>query len=317
MILFLIFNSESHVELFLNFLNKQHGCIQFTCEKEVNCILPFLDLKIERKASFLTTSIYRKPTFTGLLSKFDSFAPNKYKENLIATLVNRGYRLCSSFLAFDNEINFLKSILTKNGYPLSLIEKHIRKVLNKLYSPFGEETPTKQDVPRAIVYFPTYFLGPVSNIVSKKLFILMGDFYPQISLRVVYSDNNTIGNRFNFKDKVSTLCTANVVYKYTCEFCKELYIGKTCRQFRSRIREHQGLTVRTGKPCEKSGEVFSEVRNHCLEEHNCKVNPDSFEILAKLRNENDLEYLESLFQRSLKPKIINQAQSVPLLMYGN
>ena len=82
---FLIFNSENHVQLFLEFLNSRHSCIQFTFETEVDRILPFLDLKIERKDSFLTTSIYRKPTFTGLLSKFNSFTPSKYKENLIHT----------------------------------------------------------------------------------------------------------------------------------------------------------------------------------------------------------------------------------------
>ena len=312
---FVIFNSESHVELFLDFINGQHQSIQFTYEKEVNNILPFLDLKVERKEAVLTTSIYRKPTFTGLLSKFDSFTPMKYKENLIATLINRGYKLCSSFLAFDNECNFLKSILTKNGYPLFLIEQQIRKVVNKLYTPFGEETLASQNVPKAVVYFPTQFLGPVSDTVSKKLHELMGDFYPQISLRIVCSDGNTIGNRFNFKDKVSKLCMSNIVYKYTCEFCKEFYIGKTCRQFRSRIREHQGLTIRRGNPCEVNSLSFSEVRRHCHEVHNCEVNPDRFDILAKLRNENDLECLESLFQRSLKPKIINQVQSIPLLSY--
>ena len=187
--------------------------------------------------------------------------------------------------------------------------------MNKLYVPFGQETLVRQDVPRAIVYFPTHFLGPVSNTVSKRLHTLMGDFYPQVALRIVYSDGNTIGNRFNFKDKVSKLCMSNIVYKYTCEFCKEFYIGKTCRQFRNRIREHQGLTVRTGKPSAPGGEVFSEIRKHCRGVHLTNVNPDSFEILAKLRNENDLEYLESLYQRSLRPKIINQCQSVPLLSY--
>ena len=88
--------------------------------------------------------------------------------------------------------------------------------MNKLYVPFGQETLVRQDVPRAIVYFPTHFLGPVSNTVSKRLHTLMGDFYPQVALRIVYSDGNTIGNRFNFKDKVSKLCMSNIVYKYTC-----------------------------------------------------------------------------------------------------
>ena len=109
---------------------------------------------------------------------------------------------------------------------------------------------------------------------------------------------------------------SNIVYKYTCELCKEFYIGKTCRQFRNRIREHQGLTVRTGKRCAEGCEVFSEIRSHC-HGHQIHVNPENFEIIAKLRNESHLERLESLYQRTLKPKIINQCQSVPLLTFTN
>ena len=108
-----------------------------------------------------------------------------------------------------------------------------------------------------------------------------------------------------------------VIYKYTCEFCKEFYIGKTWRQLRCRICEHQGLTIRTGKPCEKGGLVFSEVRDHCQQEHNQQVNPDNFEIVTHLRYKSDLETLDSLYQRSLKPKIINKKQSVPLLSYNS
>jgi hypothetical protein len=196
---------------------------------------------------------------------------------------------------------------------MEMIDKQIKTVLGKLYVAFGSETP---DVPKAVVYFSTSFFGPVSNTVSKRLHNLMGEFYPQIALRIVYSDSNTLGNRFTFKDKASKLCSSNLVYKYTCELCKEFYIGKTIVQFRNRIRQHQGLTVRTGKACE--GEPpFSEIRNHCTDVHQSTVNPDSFKVLAKLRFGNDLEHLESLYQRSLKPKIINQVQSVPLLCYDS
>ena len=117
-------NDENHVEPFLDYLNSKHDCFKFTSEKEENGTLPFRDLKIERKNSTLSTSIYRKPTFTGLLSRFDSFTPDKYKDNLFATLVHRGFKLCSSFLSFDIKVNFLKSLLKQNGYPLSLIEKN-------------------------------------------------------------------------------------------------------------------------------------------------------------------------------------------------
>ena len=312
---FLIFNSETHINLFLNYLNSKHPSIQFTFENENNNVLPFLDLKVERTNSNFVTSIYRKPTFTGLLSKYDSFTPKKYKLNLVRTLVNRAYRLCSSFLAFDQEINFLKKILSQNGYPLHFIEKQIKIVVNKLYHAYGKETQPIPTVPKAVVYFSTHFLGPVSDTLSNKLHRLLEDFYPQVSLQMVFSDSDTMGNNFQFKDKISKLCMPNIIYKYTCELCKEFYIGKTCRQFRCRIREHCGLTVRTGKACSQGCEVFSEIRNHCGQGHHIKVNPDCFQILARLRCENDLELLESLYQRSLKPKIINKVQSVPLMSF--
>ena len=200
---FLVFNSPDHVPLFLEFLNSRHENIQFTCDIENNNLLPFLDLHVERNESSFSTSIYRKPTFTGLLSKFESFTPLKYKEGLIGTLVHGVYKLCASFKSFDTEVNFLKSVLSKNGYPSELIGKQIKKVLNKLYTPFGKEKPSIQTVPKATVYFPTYYLGASSAAVSSKLNELLAEFYPQVSLRMVYTDGDTLGNRFPFKDNIS------------------------------------------------------------------------------------------------------------------
>ena len=46
---------------------------------------------------------------------------------------------------------FLKSLLKQNGYPLSLIEETINKVLRKLYIPFETKTSVKQDVPKEVI----------------------------------------------------------------------------------------------------------------------------------------------------------------------
>ena len=120
---FLLFKSDSHVNLFLNYLNSRHPNISFTCDSEINQILPFLDIKIKRDSEKFTTSIYRKPTFTGLMSKFYDFSPKDYKVNLIATLVCRAYRICSDYFAFDNEISTLKTVLQGNGYPFNLLRE--------------------------------------------------------------------------------------------------------------------------------------------------------------------------------------------------
>ena len=69
---FLIFKDSSHFPFFLNYLNSKHRNIEFTAELEVNNKLSFLDIDIENTEEGFLTSIYRKPTFTGLCTKFTS-----------------------------------------------------------------------------------------------------------------------------------------------------------------------------------------------------------------------------------------------------
>jgi hypothetical protein len=63
---FLLFKSDQHIDLFLTYLNSKHPSINFTSDQEHNQILPFLDVKVQRLEDKFITSIYRKPTFTGL-----------------------------------------------------------------------------------------------------------------------------------------------------------------------------------------------------------------------------------------------------------
>ena len=67
---------------FLVTLNSLHPALKFTREMESDRQLPILDVKVQRGEMFVT-SVYRKPTFTGLYIPFDSFLPFKYKRNLI------------------------------------------------------------------------------------------------------------------------------------------------------------------------------------------------------------------------------------------
>ena len=75
---FLLFKSTDQIPQFLDFLNRQHPNIKFTCEIESNSTLPFLDISIIRKNGVFETSVYQKPTFTGLFTNFHSFIPSQY-----------------------------------------------------------------------------------------------------------------------------------------------------------------------------------------------------------------------------------------------
>ncbi|XP_067022058.1 uncharacterized protein [Acropora muricata] len=79
---------------FLHYLNSRHNNIQFTVEFENNQGIPFLDVSVKRHDNNpFSTSIYRKKTFTGLYTKWDSFTPREYKINLIRTLTYRCLRI--------------------------------------------------------------------------------------------------------------------------------------------------------------------------------------------------------------------------------
>ena len=112
---FLLFKCNSHVDLFLNYVNSQHPNIKFTCDKEKDSTLPFLDINIKKEESEFITSIYRKPTFTGLFSKYYAFSPKQNKENLIYTLTVRAFHISSNFFKLDVELQFLKTILRKTA----------------------------------------------------------------------------------------------------------------------------------------------------------------------------------------------------------
>ena len=111
---FAIFNNEDNCNAFLSHLNSLHPSLRFTHEKESNHSLPFLDVLVERHDSKFSTSVYRKPTFTGQYLRWNSFSPHKRKINFIGTLVHKAFMICSKG-KLDPEPDKILSILLENG----------------------------------------------------------------------------------------------------------------------------------------------------------------------------------------------------------
>ena len=64
-------------------MNSRQNNINFTKEFEENNSLSFLDVLVFSNVDTLVTSIYRKPTFSGVFSNFNSFIPTVNKHVLI------------------------------------------------------------------------------------------------------------------------------------------------------------------------------------------------------------------------------------------
>ena len=63
-----------------------------------------------------------------------------------------------------------------------------------------------------------------------------------------------IRNAFHFKDQIPIYMNSNVIYKYKCNICNDVYIGET---------EHLGRSILTEKPLKYNEKDATAVRENC------------------------------------------------------
>ena len=112
---FTMFDSKDTANGFLQYLNSRHHSIKFTVEFEQGNEIPVLHILVKRcPNNTFVTSIFRKKTFTGLYTKWDSFTPCKYKITLIGTLTYCCYQICSSASLLQSALDDLRKLLLQN-----------------------------------------------------------------------------------------------------------------------------------------------------------------------------------------------------------
>ena len=85
--IFVLFRSPDHLEKFKNYLSSKYRNIRFICKKEQNNSMSFLDVLITRTSNGFKTSVYHKPTFSGVYSNFNSLISEEYKVGFIFTVL--------------------------------------------------------------------------------------------------------------------------------------------------------------------------------------------------------------------------------------
>ena len=225
---FTMFDSKDTANEFLRYLNSRHNSIKFTIEFEQENEIPFLDILVKRcpDNSFMT-SVYRKKTFTGLYTKWDSFTPRKYKINLIRTLTYRCFRICSSASLLHSAIQDLRKLLLQNGYPQGINTYNVNDVLNRhKYKP---DTPVAT-VPKKDVIILLPYLGLPNIQITKRLKSCVSNFYSFVNLNIIFQNTRRIKSFFPYKDRLNRSQRSKVIYKAGCWDCNDVYIGKTKRR---------------------------------------------------------------------------------------
>jgi len=105
---FCLFDTEQDAILFLDYISDRHPNIRFTMENETDKRIHFLDRCCDWQQSISIPhyySVYRKKTFTGLLTNCFSLTPLSYKLGLIKIFVNRTYKINNTWAGFHDAIS--------------------------------------------------------------------------------------------------------------------------------------------------------------------------------------------------------------------
>ena len=219
----------------LETLNNLHPALRFTCEHESDGQLPFLDvLVLKTDHDVIDTAVYRKPTFTGLYIPWDSYCATKYKVNLVRTLVLRARRICSESRLY-NELDTLKKIFAKNGYPTDLLSRLIRPGTDA-------QKEIEYGPRRCTLYLRLPWKGQCSSSMARTIVSVVRSAYYAVNLNIVYSTTHALNLR---KDVLPSLQKSHVVYEFECRNCGSRYVGRTFQRLSMRIRQHVPLHLLT------------------------------------------------------------------------
>ena len=202
------------------------------------------------------------------------------------------------------EFEKITDLLLRNGYPLSFIQNHIRRFLNKRYSNLTSKNNDKHT--RRIILKLPYIGNPSIQLEKEFKSFFRRHLSNTLNLNVVHTCYK-IGDMFKHKEKQPTLYRNNVVYKLNCS-CGSTYIGQTRRNLKSRLDEHNPAT----KPIH-----HSDVTKHIYENPTHTIDFDAPEILCSSFNAKELLIKETLLIQQYRPDINVDISSCPLYVFNN
>ena len=227
---------------FLNTLNEAHPSVSFTMENEKDNMLPFLGTQLLNRAPQIETKVYVKPTNTGLLVHYQSHVDNRYKRGLLTTMIDRAYRLSSTWLYFSEECERLKSLFSRLDYPHRLINSTSNTFIN---SRVADQHPLQasgrlagNDVTRVIIPFKDQQSANIAKTQLKDLSIKL-----QTTIQPVFVSRKIGQDLKECETKPQLVNQQCVVYQFKCNLCDTgSYVGYTRGHLYTRVDGHKSTS---------------------------------------------------------------------------
>ena len=116
-------------------------------------------IDVSRSSRKLTTSVYQKPTFTGLFTNFHTFIPLNYKRCLVSCLLHCVFSLCSSYENFHIQLETIRKLFNLNGFPSHMFDSFVCHFPDNILQP----KPPILTAAKKIIYFSLPFTGMHSS----------------------------------------------------------------------------------------------------------------------------------------------------------
>ena len=201
----------------------------------------------------MSTTIYRKPTFSGLYTRWDSYCAPSQKFALIRSLTLCAKRICSPEHLAD-EISKLKTIFTRNGYPLPIIESVIDRTLHP--------GPAVLTVGLKPVCTRLPWLGAKWLPFSRSIERATKRPVPCCKAICCFGSRKIL-NTCN-KDVLPAEHMSNIVYSFNC-VCGHGYVGRTSQRLSERVKQHVPDCLLPGGEKRRAGRPRKGARANALD----------------------------------------------------
>jgi len=233
------YDSNIHNSILCHF-NSLNPSIKFTLESpSPNTWLPFLDLQLRVSNNFLQFCPFVKPFHSGNCLHYLSHHPPHVKSNFIKNQFLKIKKHSSSYsLALEASNLFITKLLS-NGYPHSFIMSCKNNSFHK-----SKPKPSTNLVNLKLPFIHPSISRKIKKCIkSSNLPVrLIESSGPSITSLVTKSSSiscSTLNCKFCPLLSNNSSCLINfVVYKLSCKFCSDFYIGQTFRKISIRLKEH-------------------------------------------------------------------------------
>ena len=265
-------------------------------EVENDGMLPFLGVQLLNRAPRIETKVFVKPTNSGLLLHYHSHVDNRYKRGLLSTMLDRAYRLSSSWSYFTEECERLKSVFSKLKYPEHLVDSTVKNFLNLRVADQSllRSKSTTENTTRVVIPFKDQECANIVKTQFKDLSVKL-----QTIVQPVFTSRKIAQEFPTSEPKPQLIDQQCVVYNFKCDQCDAGYVGYTRGHLFVRVDGHRNKT--------------SSVRKHYGNRHPGRIPDDlhsCFNVLKKCRNKFDCLITEMLLIKQLRPCLNVQSDSI-------